>query len=339
MASLKVIAMHYIRYQAMANGYDVEALTIPGHDDPYLHPLSKEIFNKFVNQEGTSITGQVWPGYPPHYRCGIPANGLISEWPIPYWGYASCNQFGYQNCPNDLFPDNFYGYQDFGGDWTLADSDTRDDFDTVCNAYLAFLDQNPDLGIPASAYWKNVDFDDDGVVDITDNCPYCANPIQEDTDVDSVGDACDNCPEDANGVQADGDEDGVGDVCDNCPTKPNGPILGTCIRLNSIATVIIGTNTECTDRKDCAEDEYCDKQQLDFNNNNIGDVCECYADCDCSTTVDIADLVTMKKEFMKDDCNNPDPCKADCNSDDDVDLGDLAIMKMQYFRNDCPECP
>jgi hypothetical protein len=37
------------------------------------------------------------------------------------------------------------------------------------------------------------DTDEDGLSDVTDNCPAVANPGQSDTDGDGVGDACDNC--------------------------------------------------------------------------------------------------------------------------------------------------
>ncbi len=75
------------------------------------------------------------------------------------------------------------------------------------------------------------DSDDDGIVDSEDNCPYVANPDQEDEDGDGIGDACeevdndadddgildddDNCPHDPNPGQEDSDDDGIGDVCDD----------------------------------------------------------------------------------------------------------------------------
>jgi hypothetical protein len=336
MASLKVIAMHYIRQQAMANGYDVETLTVPGHNTPYLHPLSEEVLNKFVNQQGTSITGQVWPGYPPGHRCGIPANGLISDWPLPYWGYASCNQFVYQNCPNDSFPETFFGYQDFGGDWTLAKPETRADFDIVCNAYLAFLDQNPDLSIPASAYWKNVDFDDDGVGDIADNCPYHANLVQEDTDNDGSGNVCDNCPNNKNSMQEDGDGDGAGDVCDNCGYRPNGSALGTCIQMTG--KMRIGVGSTCTLQGDCLSDQICDMVQGDLDSNGIGDACECYADFDDNAKVDLADVLQMKREFPSFSCAT-DNCQTDANNDGKVDISDFVILRAQFLSRNCPLSP
>lgn len=71
---------------------------------------------------------------------------------------------------------------------------------------------------------KDVDTDDDGIPDATDNCPTVDNTDQLDTDADGVGDACDNCPKVANGPaqagipgvgnQLDSDGDGLGDACD-----------------------------------------------------------------------------------------------------------------------------
>ncbi|HWR82818.1 MAG TPA: thrombospondin type 3 repeat-containing protein [Candidatus Deferrimicrobium sp.] len=67
----------------------------------------------------------------------------------------------------------------------------------------------------------DLDFDDDGVPDATDNCLAVFNPAQEDDDGDSLGNACDNCDGVANPGQADLDADGVGDICDNCPFIAN----------------------------------------------------------------------------------------------------------------------
>ncbi|UCH86931.1 MAG: thrombospondin type 3 repeat-containing protein, partial [Dehalococcoidia bacterium] len=59
------------------------------------------------------------------------------------------------------------------------------------------------------------DFDEDGTLNLLDNCPSTANPDQADVDGDGVGDACDNCPDTANADQLDSDGDGLGDSCDS----------------------------------------------------------------------------------------------------------------------------
>ncbi len=72
------------------------------------------------------------------------------------------------------------------------------------------------------------DVDGDGVLDVDDNCPFMANPMQENVDGDAEGDICDpdddndgrnddvdNCPLDANPMQEDTDGDAEGDACDD----------------------------------------------------------------------------------------------------------------------------
>ncbi|MCP4708236.1 MAG: hypothetical protein GY869_06400, partial [Planctomycetes bacterium] len=59
-----------------------------------------------------------------------------------------------------------------------------------------------------------IDSDEDGSVDAYDNCPYNANPGQEDLDLDSTGNVCDNCPDAFNPAQEDINGNGIGDVCE-----------------------------------------------------------------------------------------------------------------------------
>ncbi len=111
-------------------------------------------------------------------------------------------------------------------------------------------------GEPVPVQQSCLDADEDGIVDMVDNCPGAANPAQQDFDGDHQGDACD--PDDDNdgltdaeetmlgtnplnpdtdgdglsdGVEvlsrgsdprlADTDADGWGDAVDNCPAVVN----------------------------------------------------------------------------------------------------------------------
>jgi uncharacterized protein (TIGR03382 family) len=96
-----------------------------------------------------------------------------------------------------------------------------------CSILIAFTDQG-------DTYQYADDFDDDGIEDDFDNCPFTFNPTQPDADGDGSGDDCDNCPTTANAGLSDVDADGEGDACDvdadnddilndvdNCKTVPN----------------------------------------------------------------------------------------------------------------------
>ena len=85
----------------------------------------------------------------------------------------------------------------------------------------------------------DLDDDDDGVLNFTDNCPSVANPTQANYDGDSMGDACDSDDDNdgrsdilellggTNPRNADTDGDGVGDSPDNCRTVSNADQLNT----------------------------------------------------------------------------------------------------------------
>lgn len=65
------------------------------------------------------------------------------------------------------------------------------------------------------------DGDEDGIPDLSDNCPFIPNPLQEDDDLDDVGNVCDNCPDNFNPDQDDADGDAIGDSCDTCTDMDN----------------------------------------------------------------------------------------------------------------------
>jgi hypothetical protein len=68
------------------------------------------------------------------------------------------------------------------------------------------------------------------------------------------------------------DKDGIPDNEDNCLATPNGPDLGTCTNENA------GEN--CMSNDDCGTGAFCSMNQEDFDNDEIGNVCDLCTDQD-----------------------------------------------------------
>ena len=155
------------------------------------------------------------------------------------------------------------------------------------------------------------DYDDDGVLNDVDNCPYVANADQADSDADGVGDACDNCVNDSNSNQEDDDSDGVGDACDNCPYESNADQtdsdadgVGDACDICVDDADPLQTDTDADGIGDACDNcaEVSNADQLDSDGDGIGDVCDtcpydyyndadadgvCGNDDQCSCTMDI----------------------------------------------------
>lgn len=164
----------------------------------------------------------------------------------------------------------------------------------------------------ARCFVLRADVDFDGILDAVDNCPWVANPGQEDGDGDAVGDACDNCPSLVNAGQQDADHDGIGDGCDPC-TDTDGDGLGdpgfaanTCPLDNCPNTMNPG--------------------QADTDGDGIGDECDHCTDSDGDG---FGDPGFFRNTCPKDNCPlvyNPGQEDGDADRKGDVcDVGAMAF--------------
>jgi choice-of-anchor B domain-containing protein len=142
------------------------------------------------------------------------------------------------------------------------------------------------------------DSDEDGIVDVKDNCPNTANADQLDTDSDGIGDICDddddndtildiddNCPLMENTDQADTNNNGIGDVCEDSDNDGIFDNLDNCIAIanqDQLDTDGDGIGDVCDDDDDndtiLDTNDNCplmaNTDQADTDNDGIGDVCD-----------------------------------------------------------------
>jgi len=153
------------------------------------------------------------------------------------------------------------------------------------------------VGYSASyaVYQGMIDTDEDGIMNISDNCVLIGNPDQADTDSDEVGDVCDNCPGDYNFDQKDTDNDGDGDVCDTCTDTDH----------DGYGNPGYPANT-------CPEDNcpfVSNWNQLDSDADGLGDVCD-----NCPTA--------------------SNPGQEDVDGDNDGDMCDNCFLAYNRYQRD-----
>ena len=203
------------------------------------------------------------------------------------------------------------------------------------------------------------DRDDDGIFNVSDNCPDIPNVDQADFDGDGLGDVCDpdddndgildvddNCQFTVNPDQADLDADGLGDVCDddpdgdgvaagdNCPITPNADQLDNDGDGLGDACDPDDDNDTVLDNDDnCQFDANTD--QLDFDGDGIGDVCD--ADIDGDTVDNEADncvYIPNTDQLNNDSDPNGDACDEDDDNDMILDGVDNCPVNPNYDQAD-----
>lgn len=142
---------------------------------------------------------------------GMPANGVAkfinSVTLNTYYQDADADGFGNSSVSTQAqFPP--LGYVNDNTDCDDTQASVNPTAEEICDGYDNDCDGSVDEGF---------DFDNDGISDCTDNCPFASNHGQEDADCDGKGDVCDYC----NGGDdtIDNNQDGYPD-CDFYPGFP-----------------------------------------------------------------------------------------------------------------------
>lgn len=202
----------------------------------------------------------------------------------------------------------------------------------VATAFSGCETHNDNLpGASPLAATLSTDWDGDGILNSSDNCPRASNPDQTDTDGDGVGDACDlNVDTDADGIddgidncpiynpnQADTDQDGIGDACDN-------DIDGDGV-----------TNTGLANLDNCPY--VANPDQKDTDGDGVGDACQNDQDGDgIPDQNDNCELLANPDQADTDNDNIGDACDDDMDNDGIINTLDKCPTVAGTGADGCP---
>ncbi len=208
----------------------------------------------------------------------------------------------------------------------------------------SILIANSDLG---DTYQYADDYDEDGVEDDFDNCPFVTNLDQADSDGDQVGDTCDNCADIANDMQlnADGDllgddcdpdidGDGIENIADNCPNVPN------FTQINADADLLgDACDPDIDDDGWMNIEDNCpfvaNPDQLDTDPNHFGDACNSDLDNDgVQDYVDNCPQISNPTQANADGDSLGDLCDADMDDDGLLNQADNCATIVNNDQND-----
>ncbi|XP_052773067.1 uncharacterized protein LOC128211948 isoform X3 [Mya arenaria] len=249
---------------------------------------------------------------------GFPDTGI----PCQEWG---CRRDNCRSIPSSM-------QEDTDGDNTGDNCDKDDDND----GRYDWLDNCQYV-----SNWDQADADGDGFGDACDVCPNDVDPDQLDTDEDGTGDVCDsdddndgvldvsdNCPLVANAANGDADGDGIGDACDNCPNVNNADQADTNENFYGDACETVGANNIDEDGDSIPDSfdncpSYMNGDQSDIDGDSIGDLCDDDADGDgVNNDVDNCPYFSNADQTDVDGNNVGDVCEADSDGDGVDDKND-----------------